>query len=110
MAALPGQLWNCRASKSTEVQAARSGYITSMGANDIGVAAMSLGAGRDDKDDVIDFSVGVVLEKKIGDPVQKGDVLAIIHAITEEVQQSVKLFNVHMIIVDEAVLPPQLSG
>ncbi|MBO1911983.1 pyrimidine-nucleoside phosphorylase, partial [Microvirga sp. 3-52] len=40
-----------------EVQAARSGYITSMGANDIGVAAMLLGAGRADKDDVIDLSV-----------------------------------------------------
>ncbi|WP_210469231.1 pyrimidine-nucleoside phosphorylase [Sporosarcina sp. 6E9] len=93
-----------------EVQAARSGYITSMGANDIGVAAMLLGAGRADKDDVIDLSVGVVLEKKIGDPVQKGDVLAIIHANTEEVQQSVTLLQEHMIIGDEAVLPPQLIG
>jgi pyrimidine-nucleoside phosphorylase len=93
-----------------EVQAARSGYITEMGANDIGVAAMLLGAGRADKEDVIDLSVGIVLKKKIGDPVKKGDVLAVIHANTEEVQQSVTLLQEHIIIGDEAVLPPQLIG
>ena len=57
-----------------EVQATESGYITSMGANDIGVAAMLLGAGRADKDDEIDLSVGIILKKKIGDSVQKGEV------------------------------------
>jgi pyrimidine-nucleoside phosphorylase len=93
-----------------EVQAARSGYITEMGANDIGVAAMLLGAGRADKEDVIDLSVGIVLKKKIGDPVKKGDVLAVIHANTEEVQQSATLLQEHIIIGDEAVLPPQLIG
>ena len=71
-----------------EVLASRSGYITEMGANDIGVAAMLLGAGRADKDDVIDLSVGIVLKKKIGDSVQKGDALAVIYSNTEEVQQS----------------------
>jgi pyrimidine-nucleoside phosphorylase len=93
-----------------EVQAARSGYITEMGANDIGVAAMLLGAGRADKEDVIDLSVGIVLKKKIGDPVKKGDVLAVIHANTEEVQQSATLLQEHIIIGDEAVLAPQLIG
>ena len=47
-----------------EVQATKSGYITSMGANDIGVAAMLLGAGRADKDDEIDLSVGIILKKE----------------------------------------------
>ncbi|QUW22071.1 pyrimidine-nucleoside phosphorylase [Sporosarcina sp. Marseille-Q4063] len=93
-----------------EVQAARSGYITEMGANDIGVAAMLLGAGRADKNDVIDLSVGIVLKKKIGDSVQKGDVLAVIHSNTEAVQQSESLLQEHIIIGDEAVLPPQLIG
>ncbi len=93
-----------------EVQAEKSGYITSMGANDIGVAAMLLGAGRADKDDEIDLSVGIILKKKIGDSVQKGDVLAVIHSNTEEVQQSMTLLQNHIIIGDEAVLPPKLIG
>lgn len=93
-----------------EVQAAKSGYITSMGANDIGVAAMLLGAGRADKDDEIDLSVGIILKKKIGDSVQKGEVLAVIYSNTKEVQQSATLLQNHMIIGDEAVLPPQLIG
>ena len=75
------------------VQATQSGYITEMGANDIGVSAMLLGAGRADKDDVIDLSVGIVLKKKIGDFVNKGDVLAVIHSNTEEVQQSATLLQ-----------------
>ena len=81
-----------------------------MGANDIGVAAMLLGAGRADKDDEIDLSVGIILKKKIGDSVIKGEVLAVIHSNTEEVQQSAALLQEHMIIGDEAVLPPQLIG
>ena len=93
-----------------EVQAAKSGFITSMGANDIGVAAMLLGAGRADKDDEIDLSVGIILKKKIGDSVQKGEVLAVIYSNTEEVEQSATLLQSHMIIGDEAVLPPQLIG
>ena len=92
------------------VQATQSGYITEMGANDIGVSAMLLGAGRADKDDVIDLSVGIVLKKKIGDFVNKGDVLAVIHSNTEEVQQSETLLQEHIIIGEEAVLPPQLIG
>ena len=44
-----------------------------MEANDIGVAAMLLGAGRANKEDKIDLSVGIVLKKKIGDSVQKGE-------------------------------------
>ena len=93
-----------------DIQAAKSGYVTSMGANDIGVAAMLLGAGRADKDDEIDLSVGIILKKKIGDSVQQGEVLAEIYSNTEEVQQSATLLQNHIIIGDEAVLPPQLIG
>ncbi len=93
-----------------EVHAAKSGYITSMGANDIGIAAMLLGAGRADKDDEIDLSVGIILKKKIGDSVQKGEVLAVIYSNTEEVQQSATLLQNHMVIGDEADLPPRLIG
>ena len=54
-------------------------------ADEIGVAAMLLGAGRATKEDVIDLAVGIVLRKKIGDFVEKGEALAILHANTEQV-------------------------
>ena len=54
------------------VLATRSGYITKMEADDIGIAAMLLGAGRATKDDKIDLSVGIMLKKKIGDFVNVG--------------------------------------
>lgn len=46
---------------------------------DVGVAALHLGAGRETKESIIDLSVGIVLNKKVGDLVEKGDVLAYVH-------------------------------
>ena len=81
-----------------------------MEADDIGIAAMLLGAGRATKEDEIDLSVGIVLKKKIGDFVQEGEPIAIIHSNTEEVEQSMSLLQEHMIIGDEAVEHHQLIG
>lgn len=61
----------------------RSGYVEKLDAQEIGKASMDLGAGRKKKEDSIDFSVGIVLEKKIGDKVENGDVLTYIHANDE---------------------------
>lgn len=55
------------------------GYITKTDAHLIGTAAMILGAGRASKEDKIDFSAGIVMEKKPGDCVKKGDVLCRLH-------------------------------
>ena len=55
-------------------------YVYGIDALMIGVAAMNLGAGRAKIDDVIDHSVGIVLRKKVGDKVVKGDVIATIYA------------------------------
>ncbi len=63
----------------TEVCADSDGYIQSIQSELIGKASMILGGGRTAKDDVIDLSVGVVLSKKIGDKVSKGDVIARIY-------------------------------
>lgn len=63
-----------------KAQALDEGYVSHIDALGIGVAAMILGAGRKTKDDVIDPSVGIVLNKKIGDYVAKGETLAYIHA------------------------------
>ena len=63
----------------TEVCADSDGYIQSIQSELIGKSSMILGGGRAAKDDVIDLSVGVVLSKKIGDEVSKGDVIARIY-------------------------------
>lgn len=60
------------------------GFISHMTADQIGLVSMHLGGGRETKDDVVDLSVGVELKKKVGDPVENGEALAVIHARTEE--------------------------
>ena len=62
-----------------EVKIQKSGYINSIKAEKIGKAAMILGAGRATKEDSIDHTVGVILKKKIGIKVEKGDVIAQIY-------------------------------
>ncbi len=61
------------------VRSEQSGYISSITASQIGLTAMAIGAGRSTKEDVIDPAVGVVLNKKVGQPVEKGEPLAFIH-------------------------------
>jgi pyrimidine-nucleoside phosphorylase len=63
-----------------EVTAPRDGYVGTIGAIAVGVAALHLGAGRRTKEDAIDHAVGVRCLKKRGDQVAAGDVLAEIHA------------------------------
>jgi len=65
------------------VTAPRAGYVQAVGAVQVGNAALRLGAGRRDKDDLIDHSVGVVLLKTHGDEVASGEALAEIHARDE---------------------------
>ncbi|MDU3184859.1 MAG: pyrimidine-nucleoside phosphorylase, partial [Staphylococcus epidermidis] len=54
-------------------------------ANEIGVASMMLGAGRQTKEDVIDLGVGIVLNKKVGEHVEKGENILTIHTNTKEI-------------------------
>lgn len=56
------------------------GYVKSINAEDIGIAALTLGAGRETKESEIDTSVGLILHKKIGDYVNKDDNLATIYS------------------------------
>jgi thymidine phosphorylase len=66
-----------------EVFAPRNGYVHGLAARAIGVAALHLGAGRLEKNDTIDHSVGVTCLKKHGDAVDEGEPLAEIHARDE---------------------------
>jgi pyrimidine-nucleoside phosphorylase len=67
------------ASVIREVLAPAGGYVRAIGATDVGMAALRLGAGRQTKDDVIDHAVGIRCLKKRGDAVTVGDVLAEVH-------------------------------
>ena len=62
-----------------EILAPRGGYLSHMDAQKIGEASALLGAGRRTKEDSIDFAAGIVLQKKTGDLVHPGDVLAVLH-------------------------------
>ncbi len=65
---------------SMEVKAENEGYITQTDAESYGVASLLLGAGRNTKEDVIDFTAGIVLCAKRGDYIKKGDTLAVLYS------------------------------
>lgn len=69
---------------SHEVKADRDGYVSNMDTEACGIASMMLGAGRETKDSTLDHSAGIILRKKPGDRVSKGDVLAVLFASREE--------------------------
>ena len=62
-----------------EVLAQEDGYVTKIKAEEVGKAAMVIGAGRATKEDEVDHAVGIELKKKVGDKVEKGDLIAEIY-------------------------------
>lgn len=62
----------------------KDGYVGHIACDEVGVCSLILGGGRETKESEIDLSVGIVLEKKIGDPVKENDVLAQIHYNDEQ--------------------------
>lgn len=63
-----------------QVTAAAAGFVSAIDARQVGQASLVLGGGRETKESIIDLSVGIVLHKKVGDSVARGDILATIHA------------------------------
>ncbi|ALX48005.1 pyrimidine-nucleoside phosphorylase [Lentibacillus amyloliquefaciens] len=90
-----------------DLPAKQSGRISEIIADNIGTAAMMLGAGRATKDSEIDLAVGIVLDKKVGDHISKGESLLKIHASTDEVAHvKEKLYESIMITNDPVEAPP----
>ena len=88
-----------------DIVSENSGYVSSIQSELIGETAMILGGGRQNKGDDIDHSVGVVLSKKVGDKVDKGDVIATIYANDKDRIEAaneliVKAFAIQKEIVD----------
>ena len=73
-----------------EVFSEEDGYVTKIKAEEIGKAAMVIGAGRATKEDEVDHAVGIELKKKVGDKVKKGEVIAEIYFNDEKNVQSSK--------------------
>lgn len=63
-----------------EIPAPQAGYIAHIQSEEVGIASMILGGGRETKDSAIDLSVGIVLKKKVGGFVQAGEPLAVMYA------------------------------
>jgi pyrimidine-nucleoside phosphorylase len=71
----------------TPLEAKTSGYVSEIIADEVGTAAMLLGAGRATKESEIDLAVGLILKKKIGDKVEIGEPLAEIHSNSEDIEE-----------------------
>ena len=69
---------------SYDVISPQSGYIEKMNTEEIGIISVILGAGRANKDDVIDFSAGIILNKKTGDFAEKGESLCTLYTNSKE--------------------------
>ena len=67
-----------------EITTSRGGYVSAIHAEDIGRASTQMGAGRDRKEDNIDYAVGVILEVKTGDKVDPGAVLGRLYYTSED--------------------------
>lgn len=68
-----------RADKIVKICADESGFVGKIDAQEMGICSLILGGGRETKESVIDPAVGLILRKKVGDPVKPGDTLAEIH-------------------------------
>ena len=90
-----------------EVRSPIAGYISKINALEIGLSAMKLGAGREKKEDRIDMSAGILLNKKIGDAVKKDELLATIYTERPNYESVLKeVYNAFEIVNEEVGTKP----
>lgn len=98
-----------RANNIIEVKAQKSGYIKSIKADEIGLAMMTIGAGRETKDSKIDLTAGIILSKKIGDFAKINETIATIDLNNiEKVEEAKKIILNAYTFSDNIVKPPKL--
>ena len=90
------------------IYAQEDGYVKDINALEIGIASMQLGGGRETLEDTIDMAAGIMLEKKVGDTINKGDVLCYLHTnkegdIVSHVTENVQ--NAYVLTKDYVVKP-----
>ena len=86
-----------------QIKSKSSGYIKSIKALEIGTASMKLGGGREKLDDIIDMTAGIMLNKKVGDKIEKDELLCTLHTNKENVDNIIKMVENAFIIVNEKV-------
>lgn len=91
-----------------ELPAKASGWIEKMMADKIGLAAMQLGAGRETKESKIDLAVGIVLNKKVGDPIEQGESILTIYSNSENIEEVKNLLYHSIKISHSKISPPPL--
>lgn len=95
-----------------EIIANNSGYIGKINTEECGKAAVLLGAGREVKDDPIDMTAGIQFNKKTGDAVKQGDIVAIAYSSSKEkLQQGVqKISDIYDIVDKRLQVVPEIIG
>ncbi len=88
-----------------ELKAPKSGYITKIDSYKVGHASMLLGAGRETLEDDIDYTVGIVLKKKVGDYVIAGETLADVYVNEKGIDSCFKLLEEAYDFSDEEIIP-----
>ena len=86
-----------------QIYSKSTGYIKSIKALDIGIASMKLGGGREKLGDTIDMAAGIILNKKVGDKIEKDELLCTLHTNKENVDNIVKMVENAFTIVNEKV-------
>ncbi|MCQ2816460.1 MAG: pyrimidine-nucleoside phosphorylase [archaeon] len=76
-----------------EIKAKEEGYVSKIEALKIGLGSCRLGGGRETMEDIIDMSAGIVLNKKIGDHVNKGELLCTLHTNKERVEDVIEMVS-----------------
>jgi pyrimidine-nucleoside phosphorylase len=98
-----------KADKVHNISASNSGYVSAIDSYAVGRTVVALGGGREKKGDEIDYSVGVVLKRKLGDKVNRGEVLAEVHSGSKrKPEKALSLIGNAFFIDDEPVTPPEL--
>ncbi|MBI5744391.1 MAG: thymidine phosphorylase [Elusimicrobia bacterium] len=83
-----------KAKFSKQVKAEKGGFLTAMEARTVGFACVAMGAGRAKAEDAVDFGAGFIFEKKPGDRVKPGDVIATAYASSAgKLADGVKMFE-----------------
>lgn len=91
-----------------EFPAAKSGVVTQMAADEVGIASMLLGGGRQQASDQLDYAVGIDVHKKLGDPVQAGESLLTIHSNQADISEVQALLAANITIGEHAQVPPRI--
>jgi len=94
-----------QAAYKIDIPAKEAGVVSEIVADQIGVAAMLLGAGRATKEDKIDLAVGIMLRKKVGDAVEKGEPLVTLYANRENVDDVIAKVYDNIQISEKAEAP-----